>query len=227
MHLIEPAIRVLHVLCSPSVECTKDRVSGESNAFANLALRELTDVAFPEIGVVFIDVPRLTEIEDIIVFVGDVDEAFAHRESGARHTLKNGNEMTALAYVTDNEAIWWRGFKDSEGGIKQKATRWKIDGETVEEARLELLQLSANGKLTKSQSDFTTLSHCSGCSAISDGWLHHEACTDYDLVCLSACSACSTVKSCTPCLVACVGTWCAWLLDRCCNNYKNTCVACR
>ncbi|MFC6823753.1 hypothetical protein [Halopelagius fulvigenes] len=147
--------------------------------------------------------------------------------SGVRHTLENGNEMTALAYATDNEAIWWREFSKVEGGIKTKATRWKIKGETVEDARLELSQLSANGKLTKPQSDFTTMSHCSGCSAISSGWLHHRKCTNYNVVCLSACSACGTVKSCLPCLIACVGTWCVWLLERCCRNFERTCIACQ
>lgn len=73
--------------------------------------------------------------------------------------------MTALAYVTDNEAIWSRSFEKVEGEVKRKATRWEIHGETVEEARLELLQPSINGELTKSPSDFTTMSHCEGATA--------------------------------------------------------------
>lgn len=146
--------------------------------------------------------------------------------SAARHTLENGNKMTALAYVTDSEAIWSRRFKEIEGGVKRKATRWKIDGETVEEARIELLQSSANGKLTKSPSDFTTTSHCSGCNGLGDGYFHTSNCTNYDLVCLSACAGCDIVSGCPACLIACVGTWCSWLLTRCCNNWNDYCQAC-
>jgi hypothetical protein len=146
--------------------------------------------------------------------------------SGVRHTLENGNEMTALTYATDNEAILSRRFKETEGMVKQKASRWNINGETVKEARLELLQSSVNGEPTKSPSDFTTMSHCGGCGASwQPGYNHTSECQNYDVVCLASCSACG-LGGCTPCTIACVTTYCAWLLSRCCQDDKASCFAC-
>lgn len=148
--------------------------------------------------------------------------------SGVRHTLENGNEMTALTYATGNKAIWSRRFKEREGLVKQKASRWEINGETVKEASLELLQSSVNGELTKSPSDFTTMSHCGGCGASwQPGYNHTSECTNYNVVCLASCSACSTAcRSYPQCVVVCVSTYCAWLLSRCCQNWKTNCFAC-
>lgn len=145
--------------------------------------------------------------------------------SAVRHTLENGNEMTALAYVTDSEAILSRRFKEFEDGVKQKASRWKIGGETVEDASLELLQASANGELMTS-SGFATMA-CSGCNGLPGGGKTRTGqCTNYNVVCLASCSACGVAKGCTPCLIACVTTWCAWLLSRCCRNWKYVCRTC-
>ena len=47
--------------------------------------------------------------------------------SGAKHTLKSGNKMTAVAYqIDDGKALAYYEYDSAENEIKEKAELWEL-----------------------------------------------------------------------------------------------------
>ena len=148
--------------------------------------------------------------------------------SAVRHTLENGNKMTAMTYATGGgQAIMYYEYDNKENGIESRAKLMSFEtGRDAGDGNLIVEKSSTNGELSKSLSTFA---NCPGCEPGpgAGGSRQTRDCDRYNIYCLgSCCGTCGVFGGCYPCVIACITTWCIGCMGNCCKNYGTTCVTC-
>lgn len=160
----------------------------------------------------------------------EVEEEEVTIVGAAKHELDDGNEMTATAFVNENEAIFHYEYDDRDRGVKSKAKLWEVTGaESMEDVRLITTETSVNGEVTRSPTDFPTASGCSGCDPgpAPGGYRLKEECDDLDLGCAArGCGSCAVACTTIPTCIACLGIYCPFVIATCCNEHSETCERC-
>jgi len=144
---------------------------------------------------------------------------------GARHVFEDGNELTAVSFVTDDgQIVAHYEYDEVRDRVETKARLWDVDrGEDLADTDLRLVDLSVNGESSEISAD-----DCGSCT-YEGGWEYSDQeCVDVNVSCVIAgCSGCIwACQAGVPTCIGCAVVTCGATLSACCTEYETTCNDC-